>query len=180
MSPAEYLALERTSVEKHEYVDGEIFAMAGCTGRHDTIATNTLTALHAALAKSPCQPFSSDMRVAIPAKGSFTYSDGMVVCGPEYTDETQDTLSNPCAIFEVLSPSTEAYDRGKKFEAYRSLSSLKDYVLISQHDMLVEHYARQRDGRWTLEEVRPGQTLRLSAVAIEIPIGALYQRLTFA
>jgi Uma2 family endonuclease len=176
LTPDEYLSFERAAEAKHEYYDGQIFAMAGCNRRHDTIATWLLAALARALETGPCQPFSSDMRVHIPATGLYTYTDGLVACAPAFTDEREDTLTNPVAIFEILSDSTEAYDRGKKFENYRTIRTLQDYVLFSQHKILVEHFTRQPDGRWLLEELRAGDVLRLSSAAIEIPVQDLYRR----
>lgn len=178
VSPEEYLAKERAGADRHEYVGGEIFAMAGCSGAHDALTASIIGALDQALPPGPCQPFTSDMRIFIPATGTYTYSDGMVACGPQYTDEAKETIENPCVIFEVLSDSTEAYDRGKKFDNYRSIPSLQDYVLVSQHQMLVEHYSRQGDGTWTLRVLRrAGEQLRLSAVPVEIVIDRLYRRL---
>jgi Uma2 family endonuclease len=176
LTPDEYLAFERAAEGKHEYCDGQVFAMAGCNRRHDTIASRVIGALDRVLETSACQPFTSDMRVHIPATGLFTYTDGLVACEPSFTDEREDTLTNPVSIFEVLSDSTEAYDRGKKFENYRGILSLRDYVLISQHKVLVEHFTRQPDGRWLLQELRAPDVLRLSAVPVEIPVQDLYKR----
>ncbi|MEP7121182.1 MAG: Uma2 family endonuclease [Byssovorax sp.] len=173
-TPEEYLRAERCASQKHEYFGGEIFAMAGCTERHDTITANVTTALGTALRGGTCRPHTSDMRIHIPATGLYTYSDGLVVCGAEFTDPTRDTLVNPAVIFEVLSDSTEGYDRGRKFDNYRSIPSLMDYVLVSQHEILVEHFVRQDDATWNLRVLRTGQRLRLTGVAIEIPVDDLY------
>lgn len=176
LTPEEYLAFERAADSKHEYCDGQVFAMAGSNRRHDTIAACLIAALGQALATGPCQPFTSDMKVHIPATGLYTYTDGLIACAPQFTDEREDTLTNPVTIFEVLSDSTEAYDRGKKFENYRTIPTLQDYVLISQHKVLVEHFTRQPDGRWLLEELRESDVLRLSGAAVEIPVQDLYRR----
>lgn len=173
-TPEEYLAAERCALSKHEYFGGEIFAMAGASERHDTISANVTTALSNALKGGPCRPHTSDMRIHIPATGLYTYSDGLVVCGSRFTDSTRDTLENPAVIFEVLSDSTEAYDRGRKFDNYRSIPSLEDYVLVSQHAVLIEHFVRQDDGTWNLRVLRAGQKLRLTAVPIEIAVEDLY------
>jgi Uma2 family endonuclease len=173
-TPDEYLAAERSGSGKHEYFSGEIFAMAGANERHDTIAANITVALGNALRGGPCRPHTSDMRVHVPATGLYSYSDGLVVCGAEFTDATRDTLTNPVAVFEVLSDSTEGYDRGRKFENYRSIASLKDYVLVSQHQALVEHFARLADGTWNLRVLRAGDAVRLSGVAVTIPVDDLY------
>lgn len=173
-TPDEYLRAERSASQKHEFFGGEIFAMAGCTERHDTITANVTTALGNALRGGACRPHTSDMRIHIPATGLYTYSDGLVVCAAQFTDQTRDTLVNPAVIFEVLSDSTEGYDRGRKFDNYRSIPSLMDYVLVSQHEVLVEHFLRQEDGTWNLRVLRAGQSLRLTGVAIEIPVVDLY------
>ena len=173
-TPEEYLRAERSASQKHEYFGGGIFAMAGCTERHDTITANVTTALGNALRGGACRPHTSDMRIHLPATGLYTCSDGLVVCGAQFTDQTRDTLTNPAVIFEVLSDSTEGYDRGRKFDNYRSILSLMDYVLVSQHEVLVEHFVRQEDGTWNLRVLRTGQRLRLSGVAIEIPVEDLY------
>jgi Uma2 family endonuclease len=173
-TPEDYLRAERSASQKHEYFGGEIFAMAGCTERHDTITANVTTALGNARRGGPCRPHTSDMRIHIPTTGLYTYSDGLVVCGAQFTDPTRDTLTNPAVIFEVLSDSTEGHDRGRKFDNYRSIPSLMDYVLVSQHEILVEHFVRQDDGTWNLRVLRAGQTLRLTGVAITIPVDDLY------
>ena len=173
-TPDEYLDAERTASQKHEYFGGEIFAMAGSTERHDTISGNVTISLGNALRGGACRPHTSDMRIHIPATGLYTYSDGLVVCGAQFTDMTRDTLTNPAVLFEVLSDSTEGFDRGRKFDNYRSIPSLMDYVLVSQHEVLVEHFVRQEDGTWNLRVLRAGQRLRLSGVTIEIPIEDLY------
>ena len=126
ITPEEYLRLERASQEKHEYFKGEIFAMTGATENHNIIAGSTFAALYSELRKKPCQIYPSDMRVRIPATGLYTYPDISVVCGtPEFEDDGLDTLLNPTVIIEVLSPSTEPYDRGKKFQHYRTIPTLK-------------------------------------------------------
>lgn len=173
-TPEEYLAAERRASQKHEYFGGEIFAMAGCTEKHDTIAANVTIALGNALRGGPCRPHTSDMRIHIPATGLYTYSDGLIVCGAQFTDDTRDTLVNPAVIVEVLSDSTEGYDRGKKFDNYRSIPSLKDYVLVSQHEVLIEHFTRQEDGTWNLRVLRAGQKLHLTGAPIAIAVDDLY------
>ncbi len=173
-TPEEYLAAERSASQKHELFGGEIFAMAGCSERHDTIAANVTTALGNALRGGPCRPHTSDMRIHVPATGLYTYSDGLVVCGAQFTEETRDTLVNPAVIFEILSDSTEGYDRGRKFDNYRSIPSLQDYVLVSQHAILIEHFVRQEDGTWNLRVLRAGQKLRLTGAPVELPVEDLY------
>jgi Uma2 family endonuclease len=130
---ADYLAFERTSAQKHEYYDGVIVAQAGGSATHNRITMNAINSLYTQLQNRPCTVYSSDMRVKIPQKKSDGYPDVSVVCGPERFDDTgQEILINPTVIIEVLSPSTERYDRGKKFELYRTIDSLQEYLLIAQ------------------------------------------------
>ena len=144
----EYLDLERSAEVRHEYLDGEIFAMVGASWPHVVIVSNLVTRLSPQLRERGCQAVSSDLRVKISAIGLYTYPDIAVVCGKPQLEQPGDTLINPTMIIEVLSDSTEAYDRGKKFEHYRTVGSLTDYVLVSQDKVLVEHFSRQADGRW--------------------------------
>ena len=151
VTAAEYLARERDSGTKHELVNGEMVAMAGASVLHNLLSVNIGAALRAMLAGKPCIVLSSDQRVHIPASGLFAYPDVTVVCGrPEFHPEDDQTLVNPKVIVEVLSDSTEAYDRGAKFSHYQSLASFEEYVLVSTRDQRVEHYRRQGAGRWLL------------------------------
>jgi Uma2 family endonuclease len=144
-TPEEYLALERAAEYKSEYFRGEIFAMAGAKLAHNLIAINLIQSLGNALREGNCRVLSSDMRTKCPT-GLYTYPDASLVCGqPELEDDYIDTLLNPRVIFEILSPSTEAYDRGKKFEHYRSILSLQEYVLIAQDHAAVEKFVRPQD-----------------------------------
>jgi Uma2 family endonuclease len=132
-SPAEYLALERAAEHRHEYVSGRVYAMTGASREHNVIATNTSRALGNQLSGRPCETYQSDMRVKVSETGMYTYPDVVVACGtPAFEDAYVDTLLNPTVIIEVLSPSTEAYDRGEKFAHYRRLPSLREYLLIAQ------------------------------------------------
>jgi len=143
-TPQEYLALERKAAYKSEYIGGFIVAMPGVSRWHDRIAGDTYAALHAQLADGPCEIFTSDIRVKNEVTGRYTDPDASVVCGePQFADEELDTLLNPTVIIEILSPSTEAYDRGDKFEAYRRLPSLQEYVRIAQNRASVDHFLRQ-------------------------------------
>ncbi len=133
LSPQEYLALERQAETKSEYYAGEVFAMAGASRRHVKIMVNTVVSLAAQLKERSCEVFTSDMRVKVSATGLYTYPDVAVVCGkPRFDDDQEDILLNPTVIIEVLSKSTEAYDRGEKFALYRALESMTDYLLIAQ------------------------------------------------
>ena len=138
LTPEAYLTLEESAPEKNEYVDGEIFAMTCASEPHNLIVVNTVRELGNQLKKRPCKVYASDMRVKVSPTGLFTYPDVVVVCGQaQFDDSHRDTLLNPTLIVEVLSESTEAYDRGRKFEHYRKLESLAEYVLIAQHRLHV-------------------------------------------
>lgn len=174
-TPQEYLAWEQEQGSKHEYLDGDIFAMAGATAEHNQIVTNVLGELRAALRDKPCRVFASDMRLKIPETGLYTYPDASVVCGqPVYEDDKRLTLMNPTVIVEVLSESTESYDRGKKFRHYRSIPSLRDYLLVAQDGVWVEHYVRTADEGWILHDTLPGGTLSLASCGIELRADEFY------
>lgn len=150
-SPEEYLANERVSQVKSEYVNGHIYAMAGSSPEHSAITVNVTVALGSQLIDEPCQAYSSDMKVGTSHSSIFAYPDLSVVCGePSFHDEQRDVLNNPKVIIEVLSPSTEAFDRGKKFARYQLLESLTDYILIAQDEPRVDHYEKQADDEWLL------------------------------
>ncbi len=153
VSPESYLAGERAGQIKHELWRGEVFAMAGASYVHNRIVANLVAALRDALAGGPCVALPSDMKVHVPSREAFVYPDASIVCGsPELYDAAQDVLTNPAAVFEVLSESTERFDRGDKFVGYRSIPSLRECVLVSQRERLVEHYVRHADGTWVLHE----------------------------
>ncbi len=146
----EYLALERASETRNELVNGQILAMTGASRAHNLIAANVIAGLHGQLKGRPCEAYPSDMRVKVAATGLYTYPDVVVVCGkPELEDEHGDTLLNPTVIFEVLSPSTEAYDRSEKFAHYLRLESLREYLMVAQDKLRIEHYVRQSH-QWVL------------------------------
>lgn len=170
----EYLAFERESPDKHEFLDGEISLMAGARREHDLIVVNLLAELRNGLRGRPCKAHSSDMRVHVPVTGLYTYPDVSVACPARFLDERQDTLVNPSVIFEVLSTSTEAYDRGAKFASYRSIPSLQDYVLLSQERALIEHFHRQEDGSWVLREARAGGSLALPSIGCILAVNEVY------
>jgi Uma2 family endonuclease len=178
---AEYLAFERASPVKHEYFDGEVFAMAGATAPHNLIAGNAYRRLGNALEAKPCLIFGSDMRVVCPT-GLRTYPDISLTCGkPRYEDYRQDSLLNPLVIVEVLSPSTERYDRGKKFEHYRAISSLREYVLLASDRMSLDHFSRQDDvSQWLLTTyVDPGSVVRFPALELTIALTEFYTKVEF-
>ncbi len=171
----EYLERERKSEVKHEYFAGETFAMGGAGRRHNLIVLNVAAELRHALRERLCEVYPSGMRVRVVATGLYAYPDVSVVCGePSFEDDHLDTLLKPDIVVEVLSDSTEACDRGKKFENYRALESLTDFILISQDEKLVEHYARQPDGTWNLQELRGGQGLALTSINCEVLVDDIY------
>jgi Uma2 family endonuclease len=175
-SPEEYLALDRAAEFKSEYHAGEILAMAGASENHDTIAVNVLTELRSRLKGGPCRPFSSDMRVHIPAADRYTYPDVTVVCGErQFADGRRDVLLNPTLVVEVLSRTTEAYNRGEKAAAYRRLPSLEEYLLIAQDRPHVEQYTRQPDGRWLLSEAEGLQAIvHLPSIGAGLALSEVY------
>ena len=177
VSVAEYLAFERASAEKHEYHDGAIVAMVGASNAHNDIVGNVYTSLRTRLKPGPCRVKFSDLRVRVPNARLFTYPDLTVVCGKQqFSDERQDTLLNPQLIVEVLSPSTEAYDRGTKFQYYREIESLREYLLIAQDKARIELFSRQTGGLWTLSEaIGQGSTLRLAALDCVLPLSEVYE-----
>ena len=180
-TPEEYLALERKSPTRHEYYKGEIFAMAGASREHNLIAGNINREIGNQILDRPCESYANDMRVLIEATGLYTYPDVIVVCGqPEFLDREVDTLLNPTVIFEVLSESTEAYDRGVKFGHYRRIPSLREYVLVSQDRMLVERYTRAGGelGSLGVRAARSGQ-LRLESIDCAIPLDRIYAKVKF-
>jgi Uma2 family endonuclease len=181
LSPEDYLALERSAEFKSEYFAGEIFAMAGASESHNLIVINAIRELSIQLKKRPCKVYANDMRVRVSPTGLFTYPDVVVVCGQtQFDDSHLDTLLNPTLIVEVLSDSTEAYDRGRKFEHYRKLESLAEYVLIAQHRPHVESYRRQPDRRWLLTESDGlDGGLRLDAIDCELALAEIYDKVEF-
>jgi len=182
MTVEEYLAFDRASEVKHEYFGGEVFAMAGASYDHSTIVENTFASLRAQLQDGPCRVKLSDVRVQVGTSGLFAYPDLTVVCGlPQFQFGKRDVLVNPSVIVEVLSPSTEGYDRGKKFAAYRTIASLQVYVLISQDDYRVEHFARQANGLWVLSDAIGLQaTLQLPTINCSLALADVYRETELA
>ncbi len=174
-TPEEYLAWERTQPEKHEFHGGEVFDMAGATIEHNQIVVNVSAELRALLRNTSCKVCASDLRIKVPATGLYTYPDTSVVCGrPVFEDDKLDTLLNPLILVEVLSKSTEDYDRGTKFTNYRTIPSFRDYVLISTDKVLVEYYTRKDDGSWLLREFRAGDRFKLESIGGELSVDELY------
>lgn len=172
---AEYVERERASDTKHELVNGEIFAMAGGTIEHGRLASSVMITLGAQLRGRPCSAFSSDVLVRVLATGLATYPDLSVVCGKlERDPEDANTVINPILLVEVLSDSTEAYDRGEKFAHYRRVPSLKEYVLVSQHEPRIEVFRRGDDGIWSLHEAGATERVKLTSIACELAVDEVY------
>jgi Uma2 family endonuclease len=175
MSEQEYLAFERASAEKHEYANGAIFAISSGTGEHSAIAANIISEARSALFGRGCRVHTSDMRVNVASAGRYVYPDASIVCArPEYTDDSRDTLVNPLVIVEVLSDSSEAYDRGDKFAQYQTIASVAEYVLASQKKPRIEVFTRQADGSWLLRVYGPGDRAVLSSVECVIDVDRVY------
>jgi Uma2 family endonuclease len=163
MTADDFLAWERAQPEKHEFHDGEVFAMAGGSPRHNVLSASVIAELRSALRGKGCHVLSSDQRVVALAGRRFFYPDAVAVCGElRFHGEPADVLANPSIVVEVLSPSTEAYDRGGKWEAYQRIPSLTDYVLVAQGTAILEHFAREADGAWRYRLLGPGEVLTLS------------------
>ncbi len=181
LTPEEYLAFERKATTKHEYLDGQIVAMSGASFAHNFITVNIATHLNIQLMDGECRVATSDMRVKVTEMDSYFYPDVVVVCGePRAEDETFDTLLNPTLIIEILSPSTETYDKGEKFEHYQQITSLKDYILISQDKVYVEHYRRQENEWLQTEFAELEDVLSLRSVGCELRLQDIYRRVEVA
>jgi Uma2 family endonuclease len=182
VSVEEYLEREEQSLEKHEYYQGEIFLLAGGTVNHNRIAQGLGSFLNQALRKKNCEAFIGDLRVLIEAHGLYTYPDVMLVCGGiRYAQGREDTIINPVLIAEVLSKSTRDYDRGQKFEFYRAIPSFRDYLLVNQDRVHVEHYAKQPSGSWILREyANLDASVELSSLALALPLSQIYERVEWS
>lgn len=181
LTPEEYLRIERAAEWKSEYVDGEIFAMSGASPRHVLITLNLAAELRNALRETPCAAYSADLRVATDRHRHYTYPDVVVACEPlQYVDEHRDTITNPVLIAEVLSESTEKYDRGAKFERYRGIPTLAEYLLVAQDRVHVELYTRQPNAAWVLREWNDaGATIDLASLECSVAIAEIYAKVTF-
>jgi Uma2 family endonuclease len=180
LTPEQYLEIERNAEFKSEYFDGEMFAMSGGLLPHALVSAALVTALSVALRGRNCRVAGSDLRIGVSKSGPFFYPDATVYCGePQLADDFKDTLLNPALVIEVLSPSSEAYDRGKKFAAYRKIDSLREYVLVSQNEAIIESYVRQPDTsspNWTLTEFSGKDAVcGLKSIAVEIALAEIYR-----
>jgi Uma2 family endonuclease len=180
LSPEQYLEIERKAERKSEYYNGEMFAMAGARPDHVRIVGNVFANLHNQLRRRPCEPFSGDMRVRVGDTGLYTYPDIVIACDPRFIEPEHDTLLNPVVIIEVLSPSTEAYDRGRKFALYRTVESLREYVVIASDSVQVERFAKQDDQCWLLTAVdRLEGTVELNSIRCNINLTDTYEGVDF-
>lgn len=177
---AEYLRLERAAEHKSEFVNGRIHAMTGASRAHNLIVGNIFGEIRARLRGRPCEVYVNDMRVKVRQTGLYTYPDVAAVCGaPQFEDDVVDTLLNPSVIVEVLSDSTEKYDRGTKFSHYRRLESLREYILVSQDRPSVEKFVRTNE-LWTLEEISgPDAMLTIESLDCSISLSDIYGRVEF-
>jgi Uma2 family endonuclease len=181
LTEEQYLAIERAAEFKSEYYDGEMFAMAGASYPHNRIKDNLHGELYIALRNGPCKALTSDMRVKAANSSSYSYPDLVVLCGePKFTDAKKDTLLNPRAIIEVLSPSTEDFNRGGKRRRYQMIESLQEYVLVAQDRADIERYVRQTNGNWE-QSILAGldATLEFPSLEVSIPVSAIYAGVTF-
>ena len=181
LTAAEYLVLERAAETKNEYIHGEMHPMTGASRKHNLIATNILASLHFQLRRQPCEVYPSDMRVKVEVTELITYPDISIICGePCFDDSHKDTLLNPTVLVEVLSPPTAAYDRGDKFENYRQLPSLQEYLLVAQDKMHVEQYCRQPAHTWLFTEFkRASEYFALHSIHCELTLADIYEKVTF-
>jgi Uma2 family endonuclease len=179
LTPDQYLEIERKAEFKSEYYNGEVFAMAGTKRPHNLIKTNVSGQLYQQLRSCPCEVSSSDQRVLVAPTGLYTYSDIVVICGqPQFLDGELDTLMNPTLIVEVLSPSTEAYDRGRKFGHYRSIESLSGYLMVASELIGAELFTRQPDGLWklTAEGKRLEDTIEIESIGCRLKLADIYEK----
>lgn len=178
---AEYLAREEIAQFKSEFYRGEIFAMSGGSPRHSQIGGNVYAGLRSQLRGAPCHPYNSDLRIRVPANGLTTYPDVSVVCGELQLDpEDRHAINNPSVIIEVLSKSTASYDRGKKFDLYRGLESLREYILIAQDEPYVERFVRQSDDAWLLTVLKgTAAILELPTLGCQLPLSEIYEDVAF-
>jgi Uma2 family endonuclease len=180
LSPEEYLAVERQAEYKSEYVDGVMYAMAGGSERHNLIAANIIISIGVQLRNRPCRVYPSDLKVRVPNSKRFFYPDVSVVCGDtRFADDERDVILNPILIVEVLSESTAAYDRGKKFLSYQQIDSLQEYLLISQDEEIAEHYVRQNNDAWIYTKaIGLKETILLPSIECEIALRDIYDKAT--
>jgi len=178
----DYLIAERTSAMKNEYFDGEILAMAGASPKHNKISTNMIRVLANQLLETPCSIYASDIKVKIQEFDRYVYPDILIVCGnDEYADENNDVLLNPTVIIEILSDSTEAYDRGDKFKNYQLICSLREYILVSQYQCYVEKFSWQEDNTWIYSKYdKLEDVINIESIPCELPVFEIYRKVNFS
>lgn len=178
LSPEEYLTLERRAEFKSEYIDGVMYAMAGGSERHNLIAANVIISIGSQLRDHPCRVYPSDLKVRVPNSRRFFYPDVSIVCGEtQFADDERDVALNPAVVVEVLSDSTAAFDRGKKFQSYQQIESLREYLPVSQDEYVVEHFLRQNDGRWLYTKAGGlDESLALPTVKCQLALSDIYRK----
>ena len=176
LTPEEYLAIERHAEYKSEYVDGVMYAMAGGSPRHNLVSGSIHTLINVHLWESPCKVFNSEMKVRVPSSRKYHYPDVTIVCEkPEYADDEKDVLLNPLLIVEVLSKSTQGYDKGKKFLYYQEIDSFREYLLVAQDQPVVQHYVRQPDGSWIYKKIEGmEQGVQLATINFQLKLKDIY------
>lgn len=181
ISPEEYLERERLALEKHEYYQGEVFAMSGASLHHNKIFANLFTDIGFKLKGKSCQPFGSDLRIHIPKNTLYTYPDISIVCDkPETTDDSFDTITNPSVIFELLSPSTRNYDLGQKFNLYRAIGTLQEYILVDTEGVYVQKHIRNADNSWQLTEYSSLESsFEISTIKLTVLLSDIYNGIIF-
>ncbi|MGC4099865.1 Uma2 family endonuclease [Ferruginibacter sp.] len=182
ISAEDYLEAERNAAEKHEYYQGEVFAMSGASVKHNIIQMNVAEQLRSKLRGKNCKPFGSDLRIHIPENTLYTYPDFFIICGDlQLTDKNHpDTVTNPTVIIEILSKSTRDYDRGTKFTLYRSIETLKEYVLIDSLSVSIEVFSKNENNSWSLREYKKiTETFISSALNLAIPLQVIYEEISF-
>jgi Uma2 family endonuclease len=179
----DYLRIERDSLDKHEFHDGEILAMSGGSPMHSLIASNVMRHIGNRLGNKRCRAFESNLRIRIGDQPRYVYADGSVICGPlafDPADAKRETVTNPILVAEVLSPSTELYDRSRKFDLYRQIPSLEEYVLVAQHAPLVEVFSRGPDGTWIFWPYSGLKaTAKLKSIDVSIALSEIYEGVEF-
>jgi Uma2 family endonuclease len=182
LSPEEYLAIERRAEYKSEYVDGVMYAMSGASERHNLIVVDLILSLGAQLRDSPCRVYPSDLKVRVPSVKKFFYPEVSIICGEtKFADDQKDVALNPVVVIEVLSESTAAFDRGKKFQSYQQIESLKEYLLMSQDECVVEHFLRQEDSRWLYTKASGlDEVITLPSVNCRLALSDVYNKVTLS
>jgi Uma2 family endonuclease len=181
ITPEEYLDAERKAEFRSEYLDGQVYAMAGASPAHNRIGVNLTRRLDEQLEGGSCQVFAADLKIRVAAAGPYFYPDLVVVCGKlQLQDSHGDVILNPKVVIEILSPSTESYDRGKKFQAYARHEHLSEYVLVAQDRVHIDHYVRQANGHWDFSSVvDPDDVVELPTIGVRLKISDIYRAVEF-